>query len=102
MAKSGRLDRNQRAGNLKQTSCTTILRCFELRPRAPRVGLEPFGESDVTRDSTCTCDFCQGWRAANALQNDGSKCPDLAQIDADLQRVISAWDGLPEAIRRAI
>jgi hypothetical protein len=37
-----------------------------------------------------------------ALQNDGSKCPDLASFDADLQRVISAWDGLPEAIRRAI
>jgi hypothetical protein len=50
----------------------------------------------------CTCDFYQDWRAANALQKVGSSCRDEALPDADLQRVISAWNGLPEVLRSAI
>jgi hypothetical protein len=65
-------------------------------------GFEAEADSDVINDGNCLCNFCRGWRAANALQKDGSKCPDLASFDADLQRVISAWGRLPEAIRRAI
>ncbi|MGA2258721.1 MAG: hypothetical protein ABSG53_28980 [Thermoguttaceae bacterium] len=37
-----------------------------------------------------------------ALHGNGSNCHSLAQPDADLQRVISAWAVQPEAIRRAI
>jgi hypothetical protein len=66
------------------------------------VEIEPASRDDLSADGECTCEFCQGWRAANALQNDYSKCLDAAVLDAGLQRVISAWDSLPEAIRRAI
>ena len=65
-------------------------------------GFEPVAEFAATADGDCLCDFCQGWRAANALQTGGCKSPDLASLDSDLRRVISAWDGLPDAIRRAI
>jgi hypothetical protein len=65
-------------------------------------GIEPASDFDVSADADCTCDFCQGWRAAMALQNEGSNCLDLAQLDADLQQVISAWDRLPQAIRKAV
>jgi hypothetical protein len=37
-----------------------------------------------------------------ALQNDGSSRPGVAFLDADLQRVISAWAVQPEAIKGAI
>ncbi len=50
--------------------------------------------SDVIAYGDCSCDFCQGWRAANPLQNGGSNCPGLASTDADLQRVVGAWEGL--------
>ena len=36
------------------------------------------------------------------LQSRGSNCLDVARLDADLQRMISAWGRLPEVIRRAI
>ena len=32
----------------------------------------------------------------------GSDCPALASLDADLQRVGGAWDGLPTHIRKTI
>jgi hypothetical protein len=66
------------------------------------VGLEPGEDSVVTADYDCGCDFCQGWRAALALQVIVGDCLDLASIDADLQRMVLAWSGLPEAIRRAV
>jgi hypothetical protein len=65
-------------------------------------GFVPGDDSEVTAEGTGCCEFRLGRRAANALQYDGSVCPDLASYGADLQRVISAWDGLSEAIRRAI
>jgi len=65
-------------------------------------GFESAGDFDVTADWECPCDFCLGWRAANALQNNGSRCLDVASFDGDLQQVISSWDGLPEPMRRAI
>jgi hypothetical protein len=73
--------------------------------RCCQVGATGFEAADkiaVTADCECPCDFCHGWRAANALQRDDSKCLDLASLDADFQRVVSAWGGLPQAIRRAI
>jgi hypothetical protein len=65
-------------------------------------GFEAADESAVTADDDCPCEFCLGWRAANALQGRGSNCLDLASRDADLQRVISVWAVLPAAIRRAV
>jgi hypothetical protein len=41
-------------------------------------------------------------RAANALHSGRLKWLESALIDANLQRVITTWDTLPEAIRRAI
>jgi hypothetical protein len=38
---------------------------------------------------------------APALQLKHANWLELASVDADLQRVILAWEGLPEAIRRA-
>jgi hypothetical protein len=66
------------------------------------MGETPEAISTVNRESECTCDFCEGWRAALALQSACSNCPSVATSDAGLQRVIAAWDGLPESIRRAI
>jgi hypothetical protein len=65
-------------------------------------GIEPANDFAVSLNADCVCDFCQGWRAANALQTGGFNCHIVAPDDADLQRVISAWHGLPEAIRRAV
>ena len=65
-------------------------------------GFEAADKIDATTNDDCPCDFCQGWRAAIALQSRGSNCLDVARLDADLQRMISAWGRLPEAIRRAI
>jgi hypothetical protein len=65
-------------------------------------GVEPGSQTDVTPDNECTCESCQGWRAALALQSGRSDCHALASLDADLQRVIAAWDELPSHIRKTI
>ncbi len=65
-------------------------------------GFEPAASFDATADGDCSCDFCQGWREPNALQNGGSSCHVLASANFDLQRVVNAWDGLPTAMRRAV
>jgi hypothetical protein len=46
--------------------------------------------------------LCQGWLAGNALQNSGSTSLKVSPLDADFRRMISAWDGLPEMLRRAV
>lgn len=70
--------------------------------KAEGKGFEPDGDFDVTADGDCPCDFCQGWRAALALQNDVTSCRDVALADADLQHVVWTWNALPMAIRLAI
>jgi hypothetical protein len=65
-------------------------------------GIEPASDFAVTRDLACSCIVCEECRAANALQNGGSNCHFLASADADLQRVVGVWDGLPGAMRKAI
>jgi hypothetical protein len=37
-----------------------------------------------------------------ALQTDGFRCLDVASLDADLQRIVAIWEGLPTHIRTAI
>ena len=66
------------------------------------MGFEPTLNSAATDDGLCGCENCQSVRAARALYVGGPNCPALASLDADLQQVITAWEGLPEAIRRAI
>jgi hypothetical protein len=63
--------------------------------------IEPASCSNLTESACCLCDNCQHPCAARALQTGGPNCHFVASLDADLQRVIAAWDGLPEAIRRA-
>jgi hypothetical protein len=65
-------------------------------------GFEAGGEFDVTADSTCDWDFCQGYRAANALHSGRSNCAHVAPLNANLQRVIAVWDSLPKNILAAI
>jgi hypothetical protein len=65
-------------------------------------GIEPAFNSDATDFLPCGCVNCQQCRAARALH---LGCPDwlyVASADADLQRVIAAWDALPQAIRAAV
>jgi hypothetical protein len=65
-------------------------------------GFEPGVDFDASAYDTCDCEFCQGYRAANALHSGHSNCLDVASLDADLRRVIAAWARLPEAIRNAV
>ena len=65
-------------------------------------GIEPASEFAVSPNADCICEFCEGWRAAIALQSGGTTCLDLTAADADLQRVVSAWPSLPDAIKRAV
>jgi hypothetical protein len=66
------------------------------------MGIEPSGDSDATAILPCGCVVCRECRAARALQNGRSGCLDLSTIDAELQAVIAAWDGLPAAIKKAV
>ncbi|HEX3659755.1 MAG TPA: hypothetical protein VHV55_28480 [Pirellulales bacterium] len=75
-------------------------RSADLSDRA--AGFEPGGEIDATDTRDCGCEFCQGYRAARALQTGRSNCVDLALLDAELQQLISAWSRLSIRIRRAI
>jgi hypothetical protein len=64
-------------------------------------GIEPASCSTLTESASCLCENCQHPCAARALQTGGPNCHLVSSFDADLQRVIAAWDGLPAAIRRA-
>jgi hypothetical protein len=65
-------------------------------------GLEPQSDFDVTDDSASTSADSLHCCAARALHAGGAACHSLSSLDADLQSVIAAWDGLPTAIRTAI
>ena len=65
-------------------------------------GVEPNLNSGATAAGDCGCVNCPGCCAANALQGGRSDCPALASLDADLQRVVGAWNGLPVHIRKTI
>lgn len=65
-------------------------------------GIEPAAEFDATTNGVCDCESCQRCRAANALHSECIKSHVLASLDADLQRVIEAWDGIDDTTRRVI
>jgi hypothetical protein len=66
------------------------------------VGNAPTGTLNVTLDNDCPSEFCQGWCAANALHNRDSNCLYSVPSDADLQRVVVAWDTLLPRIRKTV
>jgi hypothetical protein len=76
-------------------------RTATLNPLFGDRGVEPLGDFDAKRNSASTSIDRQQGAAARALHSGGPNCHCLASLDADLQRVIAAWDGLPTAIRRA-
>jgi hypothetical protein len=65
-------------------------------------GLEPLSDFDARETAASTSARCQECGAARALHSGGPECHFLSSLDADLQRVIAAWDGLPAAMRRAM
>jgi hypothetical protein len=69
---------------------------------AEGMGFEPTCNSAANVDVPCACEKCHQASAAMALHCESSICLSLASIDASLQQVIVAWDGLPDAIRRAV
>jgi hypothetical protein len=64
-------------------------------------GLESLTDFDASENPISTSGGCPECRAARALNSGGLNCCCLASLDPELQRVIAAWDGLPEAIREA-
>ena len=66
------------------------------------MGVEPNLNSDVTTVGDCGCVHCPRCGAAHALQDGHFDCPALASLDADLQRVVGAWDGLPAHMRKTV
>lgn len=90
------------SGVVVSTTMPDSIRRVNLRRNCRVAGFEPVADFDATADGDCTCDFCQGWCAAKALQDGGSNRLDATSFDADLQRVVSIWGGLPDAIRRAV
>jgi len=58
-------------------------------------GIEPVGDIDATTGGICDCEFCEGYRAAMTLHSGRSNWLDVAFLDADLQRIIAAWNKLP-------
>lgn len=65
-------------------------------------GFEPVSNSDGSEVEQCTCDFCQGFRAASALHLTCGNCRKLTASDADLRKLLDGWERLPVTSRKAI
>ena len=70
--------------------------------KAEGMGFEPDADFAATGVLPCGCVICPECRAALALQTGRPEWHELASFDVDLQRVIAAWEGLPEGIRKAV
>ena len=64
-------------------------------------GIEPASDFDATGKLRCGCVICEDCRAANALHGPCPDCRWMASLDADLQGIITVWNGLPAAIKAA-
>ena len=51
---------------------------------------EPGDNFSTTGNFDCTCDFCQGFRAANALHGNDTCCHWSSPFEAELQKVVAA------------
>jgi hypothetical protein len=65
-------------------------------------GIEPESNLTATGELPCGCVICKECLAANALYGPCSDCHWMASLDADLQRVVAAWNRLSAAIKTAI
>ena len=66
------------------------------------MGFEPTCNSAASNNAACACEKCQAARAALALHSGCFKWLESALIDADLRKVIVAWDRLSGPIRDAM
>jgi hypothetical protein len=65
-------------------------------------GIEPAFNFDGKNEGVCDCVNCEKCRAAPALHSGRPNWLDLSSIDADLQSVVLAWEGISEPIRQGI
>jgi hypothetical protein len=65
-------------------------------------GIEPASCTNLAESPCNLCENCQHARAARALHSGGPDWHFMSSLDANLQSVIAAWDGLPAAVRMAI
>ena len=72
------------------------------RSSMAEAGIEPASDFNATGKLPCGCVICENCRAALALHFGRPGWLELASADADLQRVVTAWTDLPDAIRRAL
>jgi hypothetical protein len=86
-------------GRNGRTLAATIERASESANQT--AGIEPASGAESTADCDCGCGKCHPPGAARALHPGGLNFHFVSSLDADLQRVIAAWDGLPVAIRKA-
>ncbi len=64
--------------------------------------IEPALHSDATDILPCGCVICHECRAARALHFRRPEWLESSLNDTDLQRVISGWSKLPEAMRTTV
>lgn len=64
--------------------------------------VEPTTDIAVTPVDDCSYGDCPCCGAVNVLQVLRADCPALASLDADLQRVLAAWDGVPRHIKKTV
>lgn len=65
-------------------------------------GVEPAGDIAVNDAAATPCGICPACGAALALHGPVTALQQPAQPDAELQRLIAAWDALPAHLRAAI
>jgi hypothetical protein len=65
-------------------------------------GIEPSADFATSESGVCDCENCQECRAARALHFECFKSQFLASLDADVQRVVAAWNKLGPATRCVI
>jgi|GEM_PF-7096905 len=64
--------------------------------------IERSNDFDATGKLPCGCVICEECRAALALQNWRLERLEVAFADAELQRVVEAWNQLSTSVRAAI
>jgi|HubBroStandDraft_6_1064221.scaffolds.fasta_scaffold99499_2 hypothetical protein len=65
-------------------------------------GIEPGCHFNGTASGCFLCENREHPSAARALHAGGLNCHFLSSLDADLQRVVAAWDELSEPIKSAV
>jgi hypothetical protein len=82
--------------------CLTKQRLSAVHNLKRGTGLESAGSIGANESASCTCETFGNATAAQALQTGDPHCLCVSQLDADLQSVIVAWEGLSDFSRAAI